>query len=198
MRYTRHESGSEMRRVISALASKHGVDLTADRVVLSLHQPGGGLLCIHNRYQTRLKSDPMKEHVDKRSTRNFLLISKPYSSNLDEENLYPTLHAVAFLTIHGDWIPFEAWWYRQFYRVAEPRPDGDGFVQVDEVGQADLADWTEKWAREIEDHWQLLEHGEKVEWLENGVRVERVWDDVQHWYSNKVLRPPVIRFVQSE
>jgi len=187
---------SEMRKVISALASKHGMDLTADRVCLSLGRRGYATLSI-GRYWPSLKLLPVEERVDERSVTNFLLIQE-LSSLLSERNLHQASRSVGFLVIHGDWIPFHKSLYSSYFQVAELRPDGDGFVQVDEVGQADLADWTEKWAREIEDHWQLLEHGEKVEWLENGVRVERVWDDVQHWYSNKVLRPPVIRFVQSE
>jgi hypothetical protein len=186
---------SEMRRVISALASKHDVDLTAERVILSLYRPGWGLLCI-SRYWPSLKSSVTEKRVDKRSQRNLLVIENPGSSKLDERNLYRPLRAVAFLTVHGDWIPFEVWLYSQSYQVAELCADGDGFVQVNEVGQADWADWTEKWTCEIEASWGL--YGEKVEWLEDGEVVRRVWDDKLHGYSSEVYRPSAVDWVWSK
>jgi hypothetical protein len=76
-----------------------------------------------------------------------------------------------------------------YFQYAELCLDGSGFAKVDEAGQADLADRTEKWARLIEDEWRFLEYGEPIEWLEEGRRVCRLRSNQKAWFTSEVYRP---------
>jgi hypothetical protein len=124
-----------MKEVIEHLAQKHGVDLEAEGAHFRLDMPSYERLC-----------------VEKIATRR-VSVAHYFEMNGD---LVPDPDIVFFTTDAGDWAPigitqsFGGW--RSYVKMTM---DGEGIEAYDQARQADLADFAEIWAQNIEDQGWL-------------------------------------------
>ena len=131
------KSCPKMQAVIRALTEKHGVDMTRPQSYLRLDMPNFDRLIV--------------ETIDARR----LVVAHYFEQNGD---LVPDPSVTFFVTDTGEWAPIgieQALGGRRSYvRMTD---DATGIASCDVNGQADLAEFVEIWARNIEaQSW--LEH----------------------------------------
>jgi hypothetical protein len=142
------KTSRKMQAVITQLAQKHGLDLTAAEGYLRLDMPGFDRLVIEKIGESLVKVAHYYEPASPADKQHGHLMADP---------------EMAFFMAHTLWVPFEIRQVIGGQRVyARPTPDGQGIVLIDPKRQEDIADFAEIWASNIETQG----------WLENGVK----WD----------------------
>jgi len=134
-------------QIVSAVAAKHGIDITKNGAYLRLHQPEHGQLVIEHIGANRI------------SVANYVQVNHAWSADPE---------IVVYVDDHpgqpagsGDWIPIESTdFFRGWHLHAEP-DTLERLVVYDTYGQRALADWVEKTVAA-----SLRNHG----WLARGVR----------------------------
>ena len=133
----------KMKRVIEALAQKHGIDLSQVEAHLRLDLPHFDRLTIENIGFQRISVAHYFE-------RNGDLVAEP--------------DVVFFTGLDGKWIPIEITQSMTGWTAYVHFDDsGTQIERVNTRGQADLAAFTQQWAQ------NLIDQG----WLEKGVKHER-------------------------
>lgn len=125
-----------MQRLITQIAAKHGLDLSAEEAHLRLEQNGYMPLVIEKIGQYRVSvAHYFRQNGDS--------IADP---------------DVVFFTGYSEWVPIEIQQVMGFHRYAELAVDEGSIERFAPRGQADLALFTNQWARNLKQQgW--LEHG---------------------------------------
>ena len=135
------KTSQKMQAVITKLAEKHGLDLAAPQAYLRLDMAGFMRLVI-------MKIGKNQVRIGHYFEQQGGLIPDP---------------EIVFFTGYAEWVPTKVTQLiggTRFYGV--PTPDGESIVIADEHRQADLAEFAEMWAKNIEAQG----------WLERGIK----WD----------------------
>jgi hypothetical protein len=131
------KASEHMQRIITAIAAKHGLDLSASEAHLRLEMPGYDRLVIE-------KIGPKLISVAHYFTRNGDSIADP--------------DIVFFMSDEG-WIPTEITQVFGYQRVAYLRPDGMRIIAAHHNDQLAVTIFADDWAQAIHDQgW--LEHGQ--------------------------------------
>ena len=158
------KTSKKMQEVITQLAQKHGLDVTADEGYLRLDMPGFDRLVIENIPKNQVKVAHYYEQHGH-------LIADP---------------EIIFYTGFAEWVPINVTQVLSGHRVyAVPTPDGEGIVLTDPQRQADLADFSAIWAKNIEDqgwwasgikwdpcdpsHYEPPNLDTMMQWLDEGI-----------------------------
>ncbi|MFQ5858413.1 MAG: hypothetical protein ACE5LU_22660 [Anaerolineae bacterium] len=148
-----------MQKIVTKLAKKHGLDLTADQAHLRLDMPSFDRLVIEKvgKYQVSV-AHYFEQHGD--------LVADP---------------EIVFFTGYKEWVPIEITQVISGWRqVAKLSKDGKNIAGFNRRAQADVAMFAETWARNIESQgW--LERGKKWEDHNPGGLVRPDWDTLMRW-----------------
>lgn len=122
------KTSKKMQAVVTRLADKHGLDLTATEAYLRLDMPGFDRLVIERAGINQVR---VAHYFDQQG------------------NLIPDPEII-FFTGNSDWVPIKITQVIGGHRVyAVPTPDGQSVIMTNPNRQADLASFVEMWAKNI-------------------------------------------------
>lgn len=128
------KTAKTMQSIITAIAAKHGLDLSASEAHLKLEQ-----------------QNYMPLVIEKIGT-NLVSVAHYYEQNGD---LIPDPDVV-FFTGYAEWVPIEITQVMGYQEVAWLKEDGKAIKSIKMAAQADLANFCESWAKNIKAQGWLL------------------------------------------
>ena len=134
------KTSKTMQSIITKIAEKHGLDLAAAEAHL------------------RLEKEPYMPLVIEKVGRHLVSIAHYFKQNGDSI----ADPDVVFFTGYAEWVPIEIQQVMGYRRVARLNDDGSAIDAVNLRGQADVASFSNLWARNIRAQG----------WLEYGIRPE--------------------------